>query len=298
MGRRGGRVQPTGRYRAQTGLAGGGWPGGTPAPDITALLAVVFVTWAMQFFTTTATVPALLRLTPAVWRSGYLWELASYPLVGFGPASPWILLELLIVLWFGQDVRARLGRRGFWTLLDGRHCGRCGRGRGPARARRGWRRGDPFPVSDHAGPEDVARDPRRGVRDEDREQHHPALLRAADARPLVPVAGDRARVRGVPLQQGPGWVRRDLRRGRRHRADAAGLVRPPAAVAALPIVARAPDRAAARPPGQAPGAAGHPPRRRPRRRPGQLTRRRRAGLRGCRVARRAAPRFGMISARW
>ena len=109
-------MQPTGRYRAQTGFAGG-WPGGTPAPDITALLAVVFVTWAMQFFTTTAVVPALLRLTPAVWRSGYLWELATYPFVGFGPASPWILLELLIVLWFGQDVRARLGRRGFWTLL-------------------------------------------------------------------------------------------------------------------------------------------------------------------------------------
>jgi membrane associated rhomboid family serine protease len=99
------------------GFAGGGWPGGTPPTDIVMLLAVVFTTWALQFFSATAAIPALLRLTPAVWRSGFLWELVTYPFAGFGPASPWILLELLIVLWFGQDVRARLGRRGFWTLL-------------------------------------------------------------------------------------------------------------------------------------------------------------------------------------
>jgi membrane associated rhomboid family serine protease len=109
-------VQPSGRYRGTAGF-GGGWPGGRPAPDITALLAVVFGTWVLQFFAATAAVPALLRLTPAVWRSGFLWELVTYPFVGFGPASPWILLELLVLLWFGQDVRARLGRRGFWTLV-------------------------------------------------------------------------------------------------------------------------------------------------------------------------------------
>ncbi len=110
-------MHPTGRYRAQTGFAGGGWPGGRPSPDITALLVVLFATWTLQFFAATAAVPALLRLTPAVWRSGFLWELATYPFIGFGPASPWILLELLIVLWFGQDVRTRLGRRRFWTLV-------------------------------------------------------------------------------------------------------------------------------------------------------------------------------------
>jgi membrane associated rhomboid family serine protease len=109
-------VRPSGRYRTTTGF-GGGWPGGRPAPDITALLAVVFLTWTLQFFAATAPLPALLRLTPAVWRFGFLWQLLTYPFVGFGPASPWILLELLIVLWFGQDVRARLGRRRFWTLL-------------------------------------------------------------------------------------------------------------------------------------------------------------------------------------
>ncbi len=110
-------MQPSGRYRGPTGFGGGGWPGGRPAPDITALLAVLFVTWALQFFAATAILPALLRLTPAVWRAAFLWQLVTYPFVGFGAASPWILLELLIVFWFGQDVRARLGRRAFWTLV-------------------------------------------------------------------------------------------------------------------------------------------------------------------------------------
>jgi membrane associated rhomboid family serine protease len=81
------------------------------------LLAVLFVTYALQFFEATAIVPALLRLTPAVWRLGYLWQMATYALVGFGGPSPWILLELLIVFWFGQDVRTRLGRRRFWAIL-------------------------------------------------------------------------------------------------------------------------------------------------------------------------------------
>ncbi len=110
-------MQPTGRYRAQTGFGGGGLPGGTPPPDILVLLAVVFATWTLQFFSATAVVPALLRLTPAVWRLGFLWELLTYPFVGFGPASPWILLELLIVLWSRRGGRAPLGGRGGWPRL-------------------------------------------------------------------------------------------------------------------------------------------------------------------------------------
>ncbi len=109
-------MQPSGRYRG-TGFPSTGWAGGAPAPDVIALLVVLFTTWVLQFFAATAIVPALLRLTPAVWRAGFLWQPVTYPFVGSGPASPWILLELLIVLWFGQDVRARLGRRGFWMLL-------------------------------------------------------------------------------------------------------------------------------------------------------------------------------------
>jgi len=94
-----------------------GWPGARPATDLAVLLAVVFVTYALQFFEPTAIVPAVLRLTPAVWRLGWIWQLVTYAFIGFGGPSPWILLELLVVYWFGQDVRARLGRRRFWVLI-------------------------------------------------------------------------------------------------------------------------------------------------------------------------------------
>ena len=80
------------------------------------LLAVVFVTFSMQFFESTARVPALLRLTPAV-LGGAIWQLVTYPFVGAGGASIWFLLELLVLFWFGRDVFRRLGRRRFWRLL-------------------------------------------------------------------------------------------------------------------------------------------------------------------------------------
>lgn len=106
-----------GSYRAHVGFGGFGGPSGRPPRDLLALLAVLFLTFALQFFEPTAFVPALLRLTPAVWRSGFLWQLGTYALSGVGGPSLWFLLELLIVYWFGADVRARLGRRGFWRLL-------------------------------------------------------------------------------------------------------------------------------------------------------------------------------------
>jgi len=80
------------------------------------LLAAVFVTFSMQFFESTALVPALLRLTPAV-LSGFVWQLVAYPFVGAGGASIWFLLELLVLFWFGRDVFWRLGRRRFWRLI-------------------------------------------------------------------------------------------------------------------------------------------------------------------------------------
>jgi len=80
------------------------------------LLAAVFITFSMQFFESTAQVPALLRLTPAV-LGGYVWQLVTYPFVGAGGASIWFLLELLVLFWFGRDVFWRLGRRRFWRLI-------------------------------------------------------------------------------------------------------------------------------------------------------------------------------------
>ena len=98
------------------GLGGFAGTGAPPPVDLLLVLAVVFVTFSMQFFETTAVVPALLRLTPAVLR-GFVWQLVTYPFVGTGGASIWFLLELLILFWFGRDVWWRLGRWRFWRLI-------------------------------------------------------------------------------------------------------------------------------------------------------------------------------------
>ncbi len=113
-----GRTSPP-RGPWSRGPGGIGLPPLTPAPtDLIVLLAVLFVTYSLEFFASTAIIPGLLRLTPQVWRAGFLWQLATYPFSGFGRApSVWILLELLILYWFGRDVFYQLGRRRFWQTV-------------------------------------------------------------------------------------------------------------------------------------------------------------------------------------
>ncbi len=94
----------------------GGFSGPVPR-DVVALLGVVFATFTLQFFASTALLPALLRLTPLVWQRGFVWQLATYPFIGFGGPSLWFLLELLILFWFGRDVYSGLRRRHFWRLI-------------------------------------------------------------------------------------------------------------------------------------------------------------------------------------
>jgi hypothetical protein len=91
--------------------------GGRPPNDIVVLVAVEFVVFTCRFFAVTSIVPALLELSPAVWRAGFVWQLATYPFAGYGPPSFWFLLELLILYWFGKDVFAQLGRRLFWRTV-------------------------------------------------------------------------------------------------------------------------------------------------------------------------------------
>jgi hypothetical protein len=94
--------------------------GGLTAPvpqDIWILLGVVFVTFSLRFFASTAWLPALLELTPEVWRSGFVWQLGTYAFVGGGQSGFWLLVTLLILYMFAGDVRRRLGKRGFWSLL-------------------------------------------------------------------------------------------------------------------------------------------------------------------------------------
>jgi hypothetical protein len=84
--------------------------------DLIAVLAALFATFSLQFFAATEIIPALLRLTPAVF-TGFVWQIVTYPFVGWGGSGIWFLLELLILFWFGRDVFWRLGRRRFWLLI-------------------------------------------------------------------------------------------------------------------------------------------------------------------------------------
>lgn len=100
--------------------AGGGLGGGLTGPvprDLWILLGVVLASFSLQFFSATGWLPLLFRLTPAVWRSGFLWQLVTYPFIGSGVPGIWFLISLLIVLLFGRDVYFQLGRRGFWRIL-------------------------------------------------------------------------------------------------------------------------------------------------------------------------------------
>jgi len=85
-------------------------------PDILLILGLVFSTFVLQFFRTTATVPALLQLSDSVF-SGFIWQVLTYAFTGSGPASFWFLLSLLILYWFASDIFRRLGRRRFWIFL-------------------------------------------------------------------------------------------------------------------------------------------------------------------------------------
>lgn len=104
------------RRPTRPGFAGSGLGGPVPK-DVWILLGVVLATFSLRFFASTAWLPAALSLTPAVWRFGFLWQLATYPFIGTGQPSFWFVLELIVLLLFARDVFWRLGRRGFWRLL-------------------------------------------------------------------------------------------------------------------------------------------------------------------------------------
>jgi len=113
----GGKVPQT-PFQTRFGGAGGfGSFSGTPVPrDLTVVLAALFITFSMQFFESLEIIPAVLRLTPAVLK-GFVWQIATYPFIGWGGSGLWFLLELLILFWFGRDVFWRLGRQKFWLLV-------------------------------------------------------------------------------------------------------------------------------------------------------------------------------------
>jgi hypothetical protein len=101
-------------YTRQTRVPIGLGSGPPPPSDVWLLLGIVFATFSAQFFTT---VLEWLRLTPAAWQRLLVWQPLTYPWIGTGGASLWILLELLILYWFAGAVRGSLGRGRFWRLL-------------------------------------------------------------------------------------------------------------------------------------------------------------------------------------
>ncbi len=107
-------------YSRQPGrftLPGFGGPSGPPPRDVIAILAVLFVTFSCQFFDSTEVFAALMRLSPAVWQSGFVWQLVTYPFAGIGQPGLGIVFEFLILFWFARDVYLDLGRRRFWRLI-------------------------------------------------------------------------------------------------------------------------------------------------------------------------------------
>jgi hypothetical protein len=110
-------VSPRDTAFGRIALGGLGGRRGPPPRDLLIVLGTLFVTFSLQFFAATQVVPALLRLTPLVWRAGFVWQLVTYPFIGYGGASPWILLELLILYMFGRDAYSGLGRKHFWRLV-------------------------------------------------------------------------------------------------------------------------------------------------------------------------------------
>jgi hypothetical protein len=100
---------------------GGGFGGfnlAGPAPrDVLILLGVLFVTFALHFFESTAIVPAVLQLTPLVWRAGWVWQLVTYPFIGAAGSGLFFLLDLLILYLFARDVYYGMYRKHFWRLI-------------------------------------------------------------------------------------------------------------------------------------------------------------------------------------
>ena len=88
-----------------------------PPRDLLILIGVLFATFTLQFFESTAIIPALLRLTSAAVERGFVWQILTYPFVGFGRPGLGFLLELFVLFLFGRDVYLTLGRRQFWKLV-------------------------------------------------------------------------------------------------------------------------------------------------------------------------------------
>lgn len=95
----------------------GGFGGLTgPIPrDLLILFSILFATFALQYFVKEFYI-LLFRLTPAVWMRGFVWQVVTYPFMGYG-GGLFFLISLIFLYLFARDVFFGLGRRHFWRLI-------------------------------------------------------------------------------------------------------------------------------------------------------------------------------------
>ena len=103
--------------RTTTNPGFGGFGGLTgPIPrDLLILFSVLFATFALQYFVDPFYI-LLFRLTPAVWMRGFVWQVVTYPFMGYGDGI-FFLISLIILYLFARDVFYGLGRRHFWRMV-------------------------------------------------------------------------------------------------------------------------------------------------------------------------------------
>jgi hypothetical protein len=103
--------------RTTTTQSFGGFGGLTgPIPrDLLILFSVLFVTFALQYFVNPFYI-LLVRLTPAVFARGFVWQVVTYPFIGYG-SGIFFLISLIFLYLFARDVFFGLGRRHFWRLV-------------------------------------------------------------------------------------------------------------------------------------------------------------------------------------
>ena len=89
-----------------------------PIPkDIIFLLAATFGSYTLGAFASTRGLMDLLRLTPALWQNGHVWQIVTYPFITPYGGAFGLILSLWMILAFGKQVFFFVGRKAFWRHL-------------------------------------------------------------------------------------------------------------------------------------------------------------------------------------
>lgn len=102
--------RPPGNRQVDFGLGG-------PVPrDLLVLMGLLFLTFSLSAFATTSRLVEVLRLSPELWRQGFLWQLVTYPFVEVyaNSSALWLLISLWMIYAVGKQVFFFVGRKAFW----------------------------------------------------------------------------------------------------------------------------------------------------------------------------------------